>query len=200
LPNPDRRLLQLLEPILRDHGNLVEAVLPDDQRSNWRQAIAFLDRYPGRKSRDDRDLLLAMAEMDHNAPAEPQDLAVAVVARFPVEAGAGHDERRHVRLPDGSCPALKDLIARLARKYAGRRDDLQREVAKARGHAARMARHAEQIRRGGTHLPSPGSHRRPASKDLAHRLREAERLSKDGVTAHQLDSVLAAIRKPRGGS
>ena len=188
-----RKLLELLQPILADHADLVEAVLPSELRSNWRQAVAFQHRQRGNRPRDDRDLLLAMAELDSDldGPADLRQVAGEVVSRFPLEAGAGDDERQHVCLPDGSRPARDDLIGRLVEKHSPVRDRLRGEVAAARQAADRMRKRAERIRREGLYVPRG---RRPMTPIQLEQLAEGAR-QMPKVTAHQADAVWRAVRK-----
>lgn len=195
MANRDRRLLELLEPIFQDHADLVETVLPPGLRRNWRQAAAYIKRNSGPKELDHEDLLLAMAELDIDGMRKPREIAAEVVNRFPAEPGAGTDERPHVLLPDGSRPARKDLLARLANRYAGRRQELRAEVAAGRTIAERISMQAARIKREGLLVPPARASRDPDPAFIAKLRAVGSRISQPSVTASQVDQVLRAVKK-----
>ena len=195
MANPDRRLLELLEPIFRNHYELVEAALPRDLRGNWRKAAAFIQRRDGPKQHDHGEMLLAMAGLDTDGKQPPRKLARDVLVRFPVERGIGSDERIYAVLPDGSRPARKDLLDRLSRRYAAQRQDLLEEIRVGRAAAERIGAVAARIEQEGISLPAAGQHR-PSNPKFAARLRALRpKLSPLRVTASQVDQTLDAIRK-----
>jgi hypothetical protein len=192
---PDRRLLELLSPIFLSHAHVIEAVLPPELRPNWRKAVAYACRSRGPKGLDHRSLLLAMAELDADGARPARELAAEVVAKFPRIPGAGLDEREHVQLPDGSRPARKDLLDRLARRYGEQRPTLTREVAETKRLVERALKRADRLVRKGVRVPPRNQGDKPSAA-ISAKLRA---LNDAGFTlrftAEQFDAVRGAIRK-----
>jgi hypothetical protein len=192
--NPDRRLLELLRPILLGHAQLIEGILPPKLRSNWRQAVAFARPARGRKALDHRELLLEMAELDADAPRPPRELAAVVIARFPVAPGAGLEARDHVQLPDGSRPAWKDLMDRLARQYGNAKAALLQEVTETRRLVDRIRKEGNRLLSDGIRAGLPDAEQ-PRTPGGVARLRALGKAGgKPVVTAHKVDKVLKAFK------
>ncbi|MEO3475905.1 hypothetical protein AAFN86_28910 [Roseomonas sp. CAU 1739] len=197
MANPDRPLLELLMPIFRDHAERIEAILPLELRSNWRKAARFAPPASGRKSLDHRDLLLEMAELDTDQGQPPRELAAKVLSKFTLAPGAWLDERKRVELPDGSRPALKDLIGRLARQYDRQRAELLAEVATARRLADRMQKRTERNGRKSIRVRPPNAATKLGPTVIARLTAPGNGPRKPLVTAYQVDAVLNAVRNAR---
>ncbi|MBL6081733.1 hypothetical protein JMJ56_27505 [Belnapia sp. T18] len=195
MTNSDRPLLELLRPIFYDYADVIEAVLPVELRSKWRQVGLFVRQTKGRKALDHHELLLAMAEMDAEAMRPTRELAAAVLARFPVTSGAGHEARIYVTLPDGSRPARRDLLDRLVRDYGIQKSALLEEITVARRLADRMRKRAAQLVRKGVSVPSPGTQRKQNAAFIAKlsALRDTKRAPR--VTAYQADQAREASKE-----
>ena len=201
--DPNMTLPQLLAS-LRRHFDRIEAALPPSDRAVWRRIAAHADSGLGRKQQDSRDLLLQIAELDLDsaAGAKPmRALAAEVVGRYPVEGGAGLDDRQHVVLPDGSRPGRKDLITRLAKRYQAERAAYRQEVALARQTADRVARSALEAKASPAGVRWLERHK-AALNDPAYRerLRRAAQAPAAPTTAYGTDliqrTVRSRLRKP----
>lgn len=191
----DGQLLQLLTPIFLRHAEEIEAMLPPDLRSNWRKATAFTRRSRGPKPLDHRDLLLAMAELDADGAQPARALAAEVIGRFPRLDGAGLDDRDHVQLPDGSCPARKDLLDRLEARYEAEKAALIAEVCATRRLVDRASKRAERLARDGVHLTPRLPVRTPTAAFVARLRALSDTKVNPRNTAQQVDAVRDAIMK-----
>jgi hypothetical protein len=179
---------------LQPYSTMIEAVLPTKARAAFHRLMEYSKRGRGPKPHDDRELLLAMAELDCVTPEDTKarQIAKTVVDRYPAKPGAGYDPRSHMELPDGSRPARKDLIERLEKKYTSQQARTRKEVQTARDLAARLARRLELIGEKGSPTPLLRDPR------YLQRLREANRrVLADPPTAYAVDLILQTVRTRR---
>lgn len=189
----DIRSLLLL--LIQKHADLIESVLPPEDRARWRQVVMYVRaRGAGPKPRDDRGLLLAMAELElTGASDDVRGLAMMVTSRLPAQAGASNDERAHVLLPDESAPARRDLIDRLEKKYIAERSAILRQVSAAQEQAARVGLRVDRILTSAAKKPRRKS--KPYSPDQLKHLKEAaRRLEEQPPTAYGVDLALKAAQ------
>ena len=195
--DPNMTLPQLLAS-LRPHFDRIEAALPPGDRAVWRRVAAHAEPGTGRKPQDDRHLLLAIAELDLDSGTSTRPvraLVAEVVGKYPVEGGAGLDDRPHTVLPDGSCPGRKDLITRLSKKYGAERVTYLREVALARQRADRVAQSVLKAKASPAGVRLLERHN-ASLNDPAYRerLRQAARVPADTVNAYGMDLIQRTIR------
>lgn len=192
----NREVVELLRPILASgYAGMIEALLPEALRPNWRRVALFVVPGMGRKPLDHRGLLLAMAKCDENGTARCRTLAEKVVKPFRAPPDQRDpDDREYVVLPGGMRSGRRDLVDRLARAYEIERDDLRAQVARTEEAAAAAGARAARLRQRNRPFVRKG----PAKVDPAYAARLHDKLrlgSLPPVTAYQVDCVRDAVRK-----